>query len=276
MLRLNLPGKESYCRMTTEELRAGYLTSGFMRTGELNLIATDLDRAIVGGAVPTNQPLRLIADESMRAAFFCERRELGALNIGGPGSVSVDGQVLTVGTREIAYVGRGSKDVAFHSDDPANPAVFYLLSYTAHKEYPSASAGESAANIIDLGSNEASNARRIVQYIHEEGIKSCQLVMGYTELHTGSVWNTMPCHTHERRSEVYFYFDLPADQRVLHMMGTPQETRALWVADREAVLSPTWSIHCGSGTSNYRFIWGMGGENQRFDDMDGVAIPDLR
>lgn len=276
MLRHILPGIESYRRLNTEELRSGFLIGNFMKTGEIDLIATDLDRAILGGAVPTSQPLRLEADESMRAAYFCERRELGALNIGGDGSVNVDGQVFTVGTRECAYVGRGSKDVAFNSDDPANPAAFYLLSYPAHAEYPSARAGEAAANVIDLGSSETANARRIVQYIHEEGIKSCQLVMGYTELQTGSVWNTMPCHTHERRSEIYFYFDLPADQRVLHMMGTPQETRNLWVADREAALSPPWSIHCGAGTSNYRFIWGMGGENQRFDDMDGVSITDLR
>lgn len=276
MQKHTTPGIGEYPRMTTQELRNGYIASGLFELGRLTLVATDLDRAIVGGAVPTVEPLELTAPDSMRASFFCERRELGIINIGGPGTVDIDGQTFAAGPRECVYAGRGSRSVVFASDDKEQPARYYLLSYPAHAAYPAAKAGEADANVLNLGTADTCNERRLVQYIHEEGIKSSQLVMGFTEIKLGSAWNTMPPHTHDRRTEIYLYFDLADDHRVLHAMGTPDETRTLWVGSHDAVLSPAWSIHCGAGTGSYRFIWGMGGENQAFADMDGIAVSSLR
>lgn len=262
--------------LDTEGLRSAFLLEDLFRPDELVLVATGLDRAIVGSAVPGAQPLSLEAPPSMRAAFFCERRELGVLNFGGAGRVRVAGEEFALARLDGLYVGRGSRGVEFASDDPAEPAAFYLVSYPAHAEYPTTRATAAEATAVELGSAAECNERTIRQYIHENGIRSCQLVMGYTEFKQGSVWNTMPAHTHPLRSEVYCYFDVPEGHAVLHLMGEPQESRPLWVHDRQVVLSPPWSIHCGCGTSAYRFCWAMGGENQDFTDMDKIEIPDLR
>ena len=240
------------------------------------MIYTDLDRAVVGAASPTSGSLELGNDDALKADFFCQRRELGIINIGDAGSVTVDGETIEMARHDCLYVGRGSRSVKFASADAGNGAVFFLISHPAHADYPTTKATREDANRVELGTPEEANERTIFQYIHEAGIKSCQLVMGFTEFKAGSIWNTMPCHTHDRRSEVYCYFDVPAEHRVLHMMGEPQETRPLWVADRQAVLSPPWSIHSGCGTASYRFIWAMGGENQAFTDMDRVEISELR
>lgn len=260
----------------TEELRRSFLLDHLFAKGEVRLVMTDLDRAIVGAACPTFGALDLPVDPELRAGSFCERREIGILNLGGSGMVKVGDDSFAIGPRECLYVGRGAGPISFLSDVPTEPAVFYLVSYPAHASYPTTRATIEDATRVALGSKEEANERVIYQFIHENGIRSCQLVMGFTELAPGSVWNTMPCHTHDRRSEIYCYFDVPQGQAVLHMMGEPQQTRPLWVQNLEVALSPSWSIHCGAGTSNYRFAWAMGGENQRFDDMDKVAITDLR
>ena len=268
------PDRSQYSTMSTDRLRSSFLVDGLFRADEICLVITDLDRAIVGGAVPLERDLTLEVPDELRASHFCQRRELGIINFGGSGSVHVDGELFNLDESECLYVGLDSREISFRTLDTANPAKFYLLSYPAHASHPTRKATLSEANVVDLGSDQQCNRRTIYQYIHEGGIQSCQLVMGLTKLHSGSCWNTMPCHTHSRRSEVYFYFD-PAHQ-VLHQMGLPQETRGLWISDERAVLSPAWSIHCGVGTSAYSFIWGMGGENQSFDDMDAVPITDLR
>jgi 4-deoxy-L-threo-5-hexosulose-uronate ketol-isomerase len=262
--------------MSTDRLRSSFLVDGLFCADEICLVITDLDRAIVGGAIPLEQDLTLEVPDELRASYFCQRRELGIINLGGPGTVRVDGELIHLDESECLYVGLGSREITFQSLDTANPAKFYLLSYPAHASHPTRKATLSEANVVDLGSDQECNRRTIYQYIHEEGIQSCQLVMGLTKLHSGSCWNTMPCHTHSRRSEVYFYFGIDPAHQVLHQMGLPQETRGLWISDQQAVLSPAWSIHCGVGTSAYSFIWGMGGENQSFDDMDAVPITDLR
>ncbi len=273
---LYAPSPTETSMLDTAGLRDSFLLEELFGAGEVTLVYSDLDRAIVGSAVPTGSPLELEAGEELRAEYFCERRELGVLNIGGKGTVTVDGTEHELDKCDILYVGRGSREVRFASADAASPAAFYLVSYPAHSAYPTTKATPADANRVELGSPEECNERAICQYIHENGIKSCQLVMGYTEFKAGSVWNTMPAHTHERRTEVYCYFDVPQEHAVLHMMGEPDETRPLWVHDRQAVLSPAWSIHCGCGTASYRFCWAMGGENQDFTDMDKVEIPNLR
>ena len=212
----------------------------------------------------------------MRADFFLERRELGVLNVGGPGSVDVDGASFTLDKLDCLYVGRGSKQVHFRSADPGTPACFYLLSYPAHAAYPTAMVRFADLKPLELGSSETCNSRKIYKAIFRDGLKSCQLVMGFTLLNPGSNWNTLPPHTHMRRSEVYLYFDVDPAQRVLHLMGPPDATRNMWVADKEIVVSPGWSIHAGVGTKAYSFCWGMGGENQAYDDMDPAVITELR
>lgn len=271
-----LPGKTETKLLDTAGLRENFLISELFVQGELKLVYTDLDRAIVGGVIPADAPIALPAGEQLRADFFCQRRELGILNLGASGSVTVDGTVYSLNKLDVLYVGRGSRAVEFSSANAAEPAAFYLVSYPAHTTYPTSLATPAQANVLKLGTKSDANERTLYQYIHENGIKSCQLVMGYTELATGSIWNTMPSHTHDRRTEVYCYFDVPAGHAVLHLLGEPTETRALWVGNREVALSPSWSIHSGAGTNAYRFVWAMGGENQRFDDMDKIAIPDLR
>src|SRR5262245_50732253 len=270
------PNQTDYQKLGTAELRTAFLVDSLFAPGKLELVYTDADRAIVGSAVPAPAPLKLSADAELRAAFFCERRELGVLSIGGAGTVDVDGTKHEMGKLDCLYVGRGSKDIVFASKDAANPAAFYLLSYPAHAGYPTTLAQTKDATPVELGSAADANRRTIYKYIHTGGIKSCQLVMGFTKLQDGAVWNTMPPHTHTRRSEVYLYFDLDPKRRVMHFMGTPQQTRHLVVADRQAAMSPSWSVHCGCGTGAYTFCWGMGGENQTFEDMDAAPIDQLR
>ncbi|WP_372805922.1 5-dehydro-4-deoxy-D-glucuronate isomerase [Pontiella sp.] len=268
-------GKNEYKRMTTGELRDAFLVDLF-EAGTLNLLYCEVERAIVGAAVPTTGPLTLEAGKELAADYFCQRREVGVLNIGGTGTVTVDGTEYAMENLDGLYIGRGSQAVRFASADAAAPAKFYLISYPAHAAYPTTLAKKADANAIRMGTVEDANKRTIYQYIHENGIKSCQLVMGFTVLEPGSVWNTMPCHTHERRTEVYLYFGLDETSKVFHMMGPGNETRHLVVGDGQAVISPMWSIHSGCGTKAYTFCWGMGGENQRFDDMDHIAIADLK
>lgn len=265
-----------YGLMNTEELRETFLLEEMFTPGEIEFAYVDLDRTVIGGAVPTHQTLKLETEPELRADYFLERRELGILNVGGPGSVVVDGKTFELEKLDCLYVGRGSKDVSFSSADPEKPAYFYLLSYPAHAEYPTAMVKFADMKGLELGSVETCNKRTIYKAIYKEGIKSCQLVMGFTFLASGSNWNTMPPHTHMRRSEVYFYFDVDPAHRVLHLMGPPDATSHLVIADKEVVVSPGWSIHAGVGTKNYGFCWGMGGENQAYDDMDGVAIAELR
>lgn len=271
-----LPHPEQARRMTTEELRDAFLVGGLFQPGGIQLRVIDLDRVVLGGAVPTDAPLALEAPEHFAAEYFCERRELGVLNIGGPGAVTVDGTRHAMANRDGVYVGRGSREVTFESDDAAHPARYYLISYPAHAEYPTAHVSRDEAESAELGSQAEANRRRIHRYFHLGGVRTSQLVMGFTELQEGSVWNTMPCHTHARRSEVYLYFDVDPDAVVFHFMGPPQETRSLVVRDGEVALSPGWSIHSGVGTRSYTFCWAMGGENQVYSDMQGVQMQDLR
>ena len=267
-----------YPRMTTAELRETFLLEGTFVPGEISLAYVDLDRAVIGGAVPTDKPLVLETHPELRAEFFCERRELGLLNVGGAGTVTVDGSVFELGKLDCLYVARGSKSVKFASADAAMPAAFYLLSYPAHVEHPTrmVTFKELEHGVVQLGSEETCNKRSIYKAIFLDGIRSCQLVMGFTLLAPGSNWNTMPPHTHMRRSEIYFYFDVDEAQRVVHLMGPADETRHLVMSNHDIVVSPGWSIHAGVGTKSYGFCWGMGGENQRYDDMDPVAIANLR
>ncbi|MEW5799920.1 MAG: 5-dehydro-4-deoxy-D-glucuronate isomerase [Bacteroidota bacterium] len=271
------PNAESCQRLTTEELRKNFLIENLFEPGTINLTYSDVDRAIIGGIVPTNQPLQLVASKKeMAADYFFERREGGIINVGGKGSISVDGKKYPMETKDVLYVGKRSNEVLFSSQTLEQPARFFLMSYPAHKDYPTTHAKFSDAEPQHLGSQKDANRRTIYKYIHMNGIKSCQLVMGMTELEEGSVWNTMPAHTHLRRSEVYMYFNMRYDAVVFHFMGEPIESRNLVVKNNQAVISPSWSIHCGAGTSNYSFVWAMGGENQEFSDMDAVPIKDMR
>lgn len=262
--------------LSTEELRSRFLFSRLFEPGKIVLNVTDLDRLVVGGAVPRGEPLRLEPPAGLRADYFAQRRELGALNIGGSGTITVDGKSHAMAKRDVLYVGKGARDVRFASDDPAVPARYYLVSYPAHASHPTTRVTANEAHQTELGSADKANRRRISRYIHADGVKSGQLVMGVTVLDPGSVWNTMPAHTHNRRTEIYLYFDLPADAVIVHLMGEPQETRSIIVRDGEAVLSPGWSIHTGCGTSSYSFCWAMGGENQDYADMDPVDMRQLK
>ena len=276
MKLLQLPDSIRYRTMTTEEMRGAFLLESLFVPDAVDLVYVDLDRTVIGSAVPSTRPLTLPCPEELRADFFLERRELGVLNIGGPGSVEVEAQSYPLDKLDALYIGRGNSRVVFHSADQSNPANFYLLSYPAHAVYPAAKANFDSIDPVTLGAAETANARRISKLIYLEGVRSCQLVMGVTQLDSGSVWNTMPPHTHMRRSEVYLYFDLPPADRVIHLMGPPQETRHLVVANKQVVISPGWSIHAGVGTRNYSFCWGMGGENQVYTDMDPAPVTDLR
>jgi len=265
-----------YTHLSTEELRESFLVDTLFAADSISMIYSDQDRAIVGSAVPATRTLSLESAPELRAETFCERRELGALNIGGPGTVTVDGVEHPLAARDALYVGRGSKTITFASDSAEAPARYYLLSFPAHAAHPTVRIRQSEAEAVRLGSRESANQRTIYKLIHPGGARSCQLVLGFTVLEPGSVWNTMPPHTHDRRMEVYLYFDLPADGRVFHFMGRPEATRHLVVAEGQAVISPSWSIHCGAGTGAYSFCWGMGGENQAFDDMDPLTLDQLR
>jgi 4-deoxy-L-threo-5-hexosulose-uronate ketol-isomerase len=260
----------------TTRLRKEYLIEKVMVSGEIRLTYSQYDRYIVGGAVPQHSPLKLDSIDPLKSSYFCERREIGIINVGGKGTVSVDGTRHVIDFKEALYIGRGNKEVIFESEDAKNPAHFYINSAPAHKEYPTKKVTLKDADVLDLGSPEESNARRINRLIINSVVETCQLQMGLTELKPGSVWNTMPAHTHSRRMEAYFYFRVPEGQAVCHFMGDPRETRHIWMKNEEAVLSPAWSIHSAAGTSNYSFIWGMAGENLNYGDMDIVNPDQLR
>jgi len=265
-----------YARMTTAELRETFLLEDLFQSGQLDLAYVDLERTVIGSAVPTTAPLTLETQPELRAEYFLERRELGVFNAGGPGTVTVDGTAYDLAKMDVLYAGRGTKSVVFASADPANPAAFYLLSYLAHTSYPTAMVKFADLKGLELGSLETCNKRTIYKAIFADGIKSCQLVMGFTLLAPGSNWNTMPPHTHMRRSEIYFYFDVDPAHRIVHLMGPPDATSHLIMSDKQVVVSPAWSIHAGVGTKNYGFVWGMGGENQAYDDMDPAPITSLK
>jgi 4-deoxy-L-threo-5-hexosulose-uronate ketol-isomerase len=267
---------EAARRFTTEEIREKFLISEPFKTGEISLTYSHVDRIIAGGIVPGKKSLALEAGKELGVGYFMERREMGVINIGGEGSVSIDGTVYPVSSREGMYIGMGSRDVAFASADPDRPAKFYINSAPAHRTCPTVLIDLKKAKKVELGDPANLNVRTINQFVHPAVCESCQLVMGMTILAPGSVWNTMPCHTHERRMEVYMYFDMDPDTRVFHLTGQPSETRHIVVANEQAVISPSWSIHSGVGTSSYTFIWGMCGENITFDDMDFVPMDQLK
>lgn len=271
-----LPDPERTKRMTTDELRERFLVQDLFQPGQATFRFVDLDRVVLGGIVPTDGPIALDAPPELGAGAFAERRELGLLNIGGAGSVRVDGEQYATDHLDLVYVGRGAREIALASDDAARPARFYLVSYPAHAEHPTTLVRHADADVSELGATAQANRRRLYKYVRPGGVESAQLVMGVTVIEEGSAWNTMPAHTHQRRTEVYLYFDVADDAAVLHLMGEPQETRSLVVRDGEAVLSPGWSIHAGAGTGPYAFCWAMGGENQDFGDMQFVEIADLR
>ena len=261
---------------TTEELRKHYLIEKVFIKDEVNLVYSHVDRVIAGGITPVKKALKLEGCKELGSEYFLERRELGVINIGGDGKVVIDGTEYEVKSREGLYVGMGSKELVFTSADEKNPAKFYINSSPAHKTYPTVMINLEKANKVHLGDLANSNKRTIYQYVHPAVCQSCQLVMGMTMLEPNNMWNTMPCHTHERRMEVYLYFDMTDDNKVFHLMGEPNETRHIVMGNEQAVISPSWSIHSGVGTKNYTFIWGMAGENQTFTDMDHVAMDDLR
>ena len=262
--------------MGTDELRHHFHIAELFEPGRIKLTYTHYDRMIVGGATPVDAPLVLQAIKPTGTRDFLDRRELIAVNIGGAGKVDADGQSYEIGNRDMIYLGMGTRAVTFASKDATAAAKFYLLSAPAHQGHPARHIRIADAKRIDLGSQATSNERSIFQFIHAEGVRTCQLVVGMTQLAPGSVWNTMPCHIHDRRMEAYLYFDLPETARVFHFMGEPDETRHLLVKSEEAVLSPGWSIHSGAGTANYAFIWAMAGDNVDYTDVDPVAIADLR
>ncbi len=263
-------------RYDTTELRRNFHVGGLFEPGRISLTYTHVDRFVVGGAVPLAEGLALTAPKPVGTASFLDRRELGIVNIGGAGAVMVGADRHALSRGDALYVGRGAGEVTFLSDDAGDPARFYLLSTPAHATHPTVRIAEAEAKRINLGTAASANLRTLRQYIHPDVCGSCQLVMGITRLAEGNVWNTMPAHIHDRRSEVYLYFDLAADTRVFHLMGEPQETRHIVMTNEEAVISPGWSIHSGCGTANYSFIWAMAGDNQDFTDMDFVAMGDLR
>jgi 4-deoxy-L-threo-5-hexosulose-uronate ketol-isomerase len=271
-----LPNAEHTSRLSAEEARSHFLVSGLFVPGEIHVELIDLDRVAIGGAVPLAAPLRLEPPTAFLARSFTERRELGILNVGSAGSVVVDDKVHALAPRDMLYVGRGLHEIILKSDEAASPARFYLVSYPAHAKHSTQRITVAETDASELGSADRANRRRLARYIHGGGAPSAQLVMGVTSMHEGSVWNTMPPHTHERRTEIYLYFDLPADSLVFHMMGAPGDTRHLVVRDGDVVLSPSWSIHAGCGTSSYSFCWAMGGENQEFADMQAVDLATLR
>lgn len=261
--------------MDTQSLRNNFLMQGLMREDNIRLVYSHYDRVIVGGVKPVLQTIPLPDEPELRADYFLQRRETGIINVGGDGIVMADGQSYNVNKLDCLYIGKGVQKVGFSSADKNDPACFYLLSSPAHQAYPTTLLKKEDAVSSIVGALETSNHRTIYKYIHADGIQSAQLVMGLTILQSGSVWNTMPAHTHTRRMEAYFYFDVPENQRVFHLMGEPQQTRHIVVNNHEAVVSPPWSVHSGCGTSNYGFIWGMAGENYTYTDMDAVNINEL-
>jgi 4-deoxy-L-threo-5-hexosulose-uronate ketol-isomerase len=262
--------------MLTEELRDNFLVQNLMVNDTINLVYTHYDRLIIGGVKPIAKTITLPNEAELKANYFLERREIGIINVGGDGTVIADGKAFEISKMDCVYVGKGTKEVKFKSINKKAPALFYLLSAPAHHTYPNKLMKKEKATPVDLGSVETANKRTVYKFIHIDGIKSCQLVMGLTVLENGSVWNSVPPHTHTRRSEIYFYFDVPNEQRIFHFMGEPQQTKHIVVANNEAIISPPWSTHFGCGTSNYGFIWGMAGENLVYTDMDAAAITALK
>lgn len=261
---------------TTDRLREEFHISGLFTPDNSKLVYSHIDRIITAGFMPVNNVLKLEAGKELAADYFLERREMGCINIGGKGVITVDGTEYVMQPRDGIYIGRGNKEITFKSVDSNAPAKFYVSSCPAHKEYPTVKIDISKAKKVPCGSDADANKRVINQYIHPEVMQSCQLAMGLTQLEEGSVWNTMPCHTHDRRMEVYLYLDMDENDVVFHMMGEPNETRHIIMHNEEAVINPSWSIHSGVGTRAYSFIWAMCGENQEFTDMDGVETKDLR
>jgi len=270
-----MPRPQDVAGMTTQELRGTFLLTGLFAPGQLTGTFTDLDRLVAGGIMPAGKAVELPNHRETGRAFFLERRELGAINVGGAGAVHADGKTFSTDRLDCVYLPMGTKSVTFESKDASNPAKFYFLSCPAHAAHPATMMKPKDASPVPLGAQATANKRTIYKYIHQGGIQSCQLVMGFTALDEGSVWNSIPPHTHWRRTEIYFYFDLGANV-LTHFLGEPQQTRHLFLHNEEVALSPNWSIHCGCGTGNYKFIWGMAGENQVFDDMDVVKPVDLR
>ncbi len=257
------------------QLRSEFVSDDLMEEGKLTLHYTIFDRFIYGSVVPRDQSITLPTFDALKSEYFLERREMGVLNVGGKGKIVVDGNEYAMNNGDVLYLGRGSRDVTFASEDAGSPAKYYINSCPAHKEYPVTKATRDDANRVDLGDQAHANKRVIYQYIHEDGIQSCQLVMGYTELLAGNIWNTFPPHTHDRRMEVYFYFDVPSEDVVMHFMGEPSNTKHVVLRNYNAVVSPPWSIHAGAGSNSYKFAWGMAGENKAFTDMDGVPYSRL-
>lgn len=262
--------------MDTKELRKEFLIKKVMHTDTIKWVYSHYDRYMTGGVVPVKKEVVLKTIDPLKADYFLERRELGIINVGQTGTVSVDGKKYQLEYKEALYVGRGAKEVVFSSTSEKTPARFYLNSTPAHKAFPTKKVSQADAEIVELGAVETANARTIRKLIVNSIVETCQLQMGMTELKVGSVWNTMPAHSHDRRMEVYFYFEVPEEQAVSHFMGKPKETRHIWMTNEQAVISPPWSIHAGSGTSNYVFIWGMAGENLDYGDMDHCKITELK
>jgi 4-deoxy-L-threo-5-hexosulose-uronate ketol-isomerase len=265
-----------YRQLTGAELRDAFLVEDLFAPDEVRLLHWEAERTIVGTVVPAKGALALPNPPEIKAPFFAARREIGIVNLGGAGTVSVDGASHALGHRDMLYVGRGAQDVRFESADPTAPAAYYLVSHPAHASHPTTLAPEAGAQTIPIGDTPHASERVLRRYIHEKGVRSCQLVMGVTDIKSGSVWNTLPPHTHVRRTEIYLYFDLAEAERVVHLMGPPADTRHLVVANRQVVLSPPWSIHFGAGTGRYAFVWSMGGENQEFEDMQVLSLDQLR
>lgn len=262
--------------MNTEQLRENFLVQNLMQEDQLSLVYSHYDRMIIGGVKPVNKTIQLSNHPELKANFFLERREMGIINVGGPALIIADGKNYEISKLDCVYLGKGTKEVKFKSKSKTDPAALYILSAPAHHKYANRLMKKEKASPVNMGDISTSNKRTIYKYIHADGIKSCQLVMGLTTLESGSIWNSVPPHTHTRRMEVYFYFDMAEQHRVFHIMGERQETRNLIVANHEAVISAPWSMHFGCGTSNYGFIWGMAGENQTFTDMDPAPIAELK
>ena len=259
----------------TKRIRRDFLIEKVFAQDEVNMVYSMYDRMVVGGAMPVNEPLKLEAIDPLKAPFFTTRREVGIFNVGGAGTVKVGDETFELDYKEALYIGSGDRDVVFESKDAKQPAKFYFNSTTAHKQYPCKKVTKKDAVVAHMGALETSNERDINKMLVNQVLPTCQLQMGMTELAPGSVWNTMPAHTHLRRMETYLYYNVPEGQKILHVMGEPQETRPIWLNNEQAVIAPEWSIHCAAGTSNYTFIWGMAGENLIYNDMQVVKIPTL-
>ena len=267
---------EDFVSYDTQKIKDKFLLNNLLSPDKIEFVYTHYDRMMIGAACPVNSELKLETYDELKSEFFLQRRELGIASIGGNGTITVDGEAFSIGKLDCLYIGNGRRDVRFSCNDASNPAKFILFSAPAHAEYPTRLMKPSEALPAELGSLDNNNHRTINKYIHNDGIQSCQLVMGITVFKKGSIWNTMPPHTHDRRMEAYFYFDLPEAQRVIHFMGEPHETRHMFVNNEEGILSPAWSIHSGTATASYSFIWAMAGENKEFTDMDALPLSTLQ